>query len=143
MNYINENILLKHISRDELIKLTDDNNTGNTNTEIVNEAISIASNEFDNYLRDVYDLALIPSPLPDSLKQLIIELTIYHLYKRRFRADMPESITEIYKMAIDKLSKISKGEINLSIPMKANQGFIKTNKKNSDRIFGKEALDKI
>lgn len=143
MAYLNEDILGKYISNDELIKLTDDENFGSINPERLNEAINAASNEFENYLRDVYDIAQFPTSLPEMLIQLLADLTIYNLYKRRYRLDMPESITEIYKMAIDKLLKISRGEMQLTLPKLANQGFIKINKTEVDRIFNQDELDKL
>lgn len=143
MAYLNEGILGKYISNDELIKLTDDENSGGINTERLNEAINAASNEFDNYLRDIYDIALFPSPLPEMLTQIIADIAIYNLYKRRFRLDMPESISKIYEIAVDKLTKIARGEIQLMLPKKSTAGFIKINKTDNDRIFSKEELDKL
>ena len=143
MAYIDQTILVKYISKDELIKLTDDENLGLVNVERLNEAINSASNEFDNYMRDIYDPSLFPNPLPEMLIQIICDLTIYNLYKRRYRLNMPESITEIYKMATDKLLKIARGEMQLTLPKLANQGFIKINKTEGDRIFNQDELDKL
>ncbi|BDQ03497.1 DUF1320 domain-containing protein [Ignavibacterium sp.] len=143
MAYINQEILERYISREELTRLTDDSNNGSVNPTVLDEAINVASNEFDNYLRDIYDTLQFPFPLPDMLTQIIVDITIYNLYKRRYRLDMPESITKIYETAIDKLSKISRGEIQLTLPKKSTAGFIKINKTDSDRLFSREELDKL
>lgn len=140
MAYIDQEILERYISQDELIKLTDDDNSGNVNTQNLNEAINSASNEFENFLSGIYQ---IPSELPPLLVNILCDITIYNLYKRRYRLDMPESITEIYKSAIDKLEKIAKGIIELDLPKIPASGFIKINKSDSDRIFNQDLLDKI
>ncbi|MEP0860572.1 MAG: DUF1320 domain-containing protein [Ignavibacterium sp.] len=143
MAYIDEAILERYISRDELIRLTDDENSGSVNSERLNEAINIASNEFENYVRDLYDISLFSSPLPDQLTQIICDITIYNLYKRRYRLEMPESIINIYNLAISQLSKIAKGELQINLPKKTTAGFIKINKTEDDRIFNKDTLDSL
>jgi phage gp36-like protein len=143
MAYINTEILSKYITLEELTRLTDDDNYGVINESRVEEAINSASQDFENYLRDIYDISQFPSSLPEMLVQIICDITIYNLYKRRYRLEMPESITEIYKMAIDKLNKIARGEIQINLPRKTSAGFIKINKTESDRIFNKNTLDSL
>lgn len=143
MAYLNQEILENYISRNELIKLTDDENTGNLDTIKLELAMNIAIDEVFGYLRDKYDLAQIPDPLPAELEKIAAEIAIYHLYKRRFRLEMPESITEIYKINIGKLEKISEGLLNIGIPLKTTTGFIRINKSDTDRIFNNDLLDKL
>ncbi|MEJ5352755.1 MAG: phage protein Gp36 family protein, partial [Melioribacteraceae bacterium] len=69
MAYINEAILERYISRNELIRLTDDENLGNIQGERLQEAINAATDEFNNYVRDIYDISLFPAPLPEQLTQ--------------------------------------------------------------------------
>lgn len=143
MAYVDQEILEKYISREELIRLTDDENAGGVNSERMFEAINIASNEFQNYVRDVYDISLFPAPLPEQLTQIICDIAIYNLYKRRYRLEMPESIVNIYNNAIAQLSKIAKGELQVNLPKKTTAGFIKISKTEDDRIFNKDILDKL
>lgn len=143
MAYIDQTILEKYLSRDELIRLTDDENVGDVSAERLQEAINAASNEFDNYVREIYDIGSFPSPLPNQLTQIICDITIYNLYKRRYRLDMPESIVNIYNLAISQLSKIAKGELQVDLPKKTTAGFIKINKTEVDRIFNKSTLDSL
>lgn len=143
MAYINQEILERYVSREELTRLTDDENTGNVNNQRLDEAINIASNEFENYVRDIYDIALFPTPLPDQLTQIICDIAIYNLYKRRYRLEMPESIVQIYNLAISQLNKIAKGELQVNLPKKTTAGFIKINKTEDDRIFNKDILDSL
>jgi len=143
MAYIDQTTIEKYIAIDELIRLTDDENLGTVNSDRLNEVINIASNEFDNYLRDQYDISSFPNPLPEQMIQLIVDLTIYHLYKRRFRLDMPESITQIYNNTLSTLSKIARGELQINLTKKTSAGFIKINKTDVDRIFNKDVLDSL
>lgn len=142
MNYINVSVLLNYISEDELIRLTDDLNNGTIITSKVEEAIKSAESEFESYLKGIYSEPL-SNPLPKILVQIIVDITIYNLYKRRMRLDMPESITQIYKTAVDKLEKIRRGVITIAIDKKDSKGFIKVSKSEDDRIFGKTILDKL
>lgn len=143
MAYIDEAILERYISRNELIRLTDDENLGNIQGERLQEAINAATDEFNNYVRDIYDISLFPAPLPEQLTQIICDIAIYNLYKRRYRLEMPESIVNIYNNAIAQLSKIAKGELQVNLPKKTTAGFIKISKTEDDRIFNKDILDKL
>lgn len=143
MAYIDQEILERYIPKQELVRLTDDTNGGDINIINLNEAIVIACNVFDNYVRDIYNIEAFPTRLPDQLTQIICDLTIYNLYKRRYRLEMPDSIVTIYNNAISQLSKIARGEIQLSLPKKSNAGFIKINKTDQNRIFNNDELDKL
>lgn len=143
MAYINQDILERYITREELIRLTDDENSGGVNAQRLDEAINAASNEFENYMRDLYEIGSFPSPLPDQLNQIICDIIIYNLYKRRYRLEMPESIINIYETAISQLNKIAKGELQCNLPKKPNAGFIKINKMEDDRIFNEDTLDSL
>lgn len=143
MAYVDRAILERYISRNELIRLTDDENLGNIQEERLQEAINAATDEFENYVRDAYDIGSFPNPLPDQLNQIICDITIYNLYKRRYRLDMPESVIEIYKRAILTIEKIAKGELQINLPKKTTAGFIKINKTEDDRVFNKDTLDSL
>lgn len=142
--YIDKNTLLKYIDEQELIRLTDDENLFSVNDERIDEAIKNACDEFNNYIGQVYDITALPVPLPAMLTQLIVDLTIYNLYKRRYRLEIPESLTAQHEATIDILRRIARGELTIiDIPRKNYAGFIKINKTDNDRIFGKETLDQL
>lgn len=131
--------LTKYIDSQELINLTDDENEGEVNLDRLNQAIASATSEVVSYTQGKY---LIPSPPSDFIQQILADITIYLLYKRRMRLDMPESIKQIYENAVNKLKSIQRGEvIPVGLTAFDNAGFIKTNKTDKDKIFGKEALD--
>lgn len=141
--YIDKDTLVKYIDEQELIRLTDDENLGSINDGRVNEAIANACNEFDNYVGQIYDLTALPTPLPAMLVQLIVDLAIYNLYKRRYRLEIPESLKELHNENIKTLERISRGEITIGLTRKTEAGFVKINKTESGRIFGKDTLDQL
>jgi len=142
MAYIDLQILQKYIDTEELIRLTDDNNNGIIDESKIDIAIKNASNELESYLRDVF-IEPLPEPLPGELENILADITIYNLYKRRMQLNMPESIINIYKDAIDKLKKIREGIITISLNKKDLSGFIKINKTEDDRLFGKDILESL
>lgn len=139
MAYLDEERLYKYIAREEVIELTDDDNQGSVNTQVLDAVISKSTDEFENYLRDKF-LSL-PNPLPGMLESILADIVIYNLYKRRFQTQMPESITQIYNMAINKLEKIRDNVIDINLPKPSEAGFIKINKTEDNRLFGKDKLD--
>lgn len=141
MAYIDYNKLTQYIDEKELINLTDDENIGMVEQSKIDEAINSATNEINSYLQDKYTIPL--SPPPKLIIDICADITIYNLYKRRMRLNMPESIINIYNDAIDKLEKIRKGMIVLNISQTESSGFIKINKTENDRIFNKDLLDSL
>lgn len=139
MAYIDITKLSEYIDTKELLRLTDDGNTGTIDQNKINLAIENAGSEMDSYLRDIYRVPL-ESPLPGELEGIVADITIYNLYKRRMQLDMPESITDIYKNAIARLEKIRKGIITINLIKSDTEGFIKINKTDNDRLFPKDGL---
>ena len=90
-----------------LIQLSSDNGQEEVNRVVVEEAIIYSSTLIDGYLRGRYTLPLnIHFPL---LRILAIDLSIYRLYSRRMRNEMPEVIQTNYDNAISTLRDIQKG----------------------------------
>ncbi len=131
----------KFVDNSTLIHLTDDNQTGEIDTTVIEEAIIYSETLTDAYLRGRYSL-----PLPQAIKIItfiVLDLSIYRLYSRRLGTDMPESINEKYKNAIKTLEKIQKGIVSLGIEIPGTApelGEYRTNKSFQDREFSKGRL---
>ena len=151
MAYCTVDDIRDNLDEATLIELTDDENRGDA-VELddpedvcisrIQQQIDKGAAEIDGYLRALYNLPL--ETVPDRLKDINIDLAIYNLYKRRMRSDMPDSITNDYKMRVKELENIQKGRIGLGISQKATStggGEISTNKTASDRVFNKNVLD--
>ncbi|KAF0145108.1 MAG: mu-like prophage Flumu protein gp36 [Nitrospirae bacterium] len=134
--------IIDQVPEQKVIELTDDENTGQVNTSRVDKAIATAGSIIDGYLRGRYTLPL--STVPELIKTISIDISVFKLYERRREMDMPESLTNRYKNAVKLLEQIQKGLISLGIEAEASAagsaGSYKTNKTADDREFTKEKL---
>ena len=134
----------KHTSSPTLIQLSSDDGQEAVNRVVVEEAILYASTLIDGYLRGRYSLPL-DTHFP-LLRIIAIDLSVYRLYSRRMRNEMPEVIETAYKSAIATLSDIQKGVISLqsendTLETSAfSPDEYRTNKTILDRLFGKQRL---
>ena len=135
----------KHTSSPTLIQLSSDDGQEAVNRVVVEEAILYASTLIDGYLRGRYSLPLNTHfPL---LRIIAIDLSVYRLYSRRLRNEMPEVIETAYKSAISTLRDIQKGVISLqsendTLETSAfSPDEYRTNKTILDRLFGKNRLN--
>ena len=128
-----------------LIQLSSDNGQEEVNRVVVEEAIIYSSTLIDGYLRGRYSLPL-DAHFP-LLRILAIDLSIYRLYSRRMRNEMPEVIQKNYDNAISTLRDIQKGVITLQAKndllesSNFNAEEYKTNKNILDKLFGKRKLN--
>lgn len=127
-----------------LIQLTSDDGQEAVNRVVALEAVLYSSTLIDGYLRGRYSLPLNTHfPL---LRILAIDLSIYRLYARRMRNEMPEVIETAYKNAISTLRDIQKGVISLQAEndlfetSSFNAQEYKTNKSILDKLFCKERM---
>lgn len=127
-----------------LIQLTSDDGQEEVDRVVAQEAILYSSTLIDGYLRGRYTLPL-DTHFP-LLRILAIDLSIYRLYTRRMRNEMPEVIENNYKNAIATLRDIQKGVITLQSENNSletasfNAEEYKTNKDIIDRLFSKERM---
>lgn len=144
MDYCTIEDIETQTSTPTLIQLTSDDGQEEINRVVALEAILYSSTLIDGYLRGRYTLPLNTHfPL---LRILAIDLSIYRLYSRRMRNEMPEVIETAYKNAISTLRDIQKGVITLQSGNDTleSSGFnaeeYKTNKNILDKLFGKQKL---
>jgi phage gp36-like protein len=127
------------ISDDVLTQLTDDDNAGSADAEVVAQAIATADAEIDGYCAAKYAVPF--ATVPAIVKALSIEISVYYLYKRR---SVPEKIEKAYEKAIARLKDISRGLLTLGVdpPPAASTSAdsAECNKTASDRIF---TMDKM
>lgn len=132
--------IIDQVPEQKILELTDDENLGEVNAARVDKAISTAGSIIDGYLRGRYTLPL--STVPDLVKTISVDISVFKLYERRREMDMPESLSSRYKNAVKLLEQIQKGLISLGIEAAASVsgGSYKTNKTAEDREFSKEKL---
>ena len=145
MPYCTIDDIEKQTSTSTLIQLSSDDSQEEVNRVVVEEAIIFSSTLIDGYLRGRYNLPLNTHfPL---LRILAIDISIYRLYARRMRNEMPEVIETAYKNAISTLRDIQKGVISLQAEndlletSSFNAQEYKTNKSILDKLFGKQKMN--
>ena len=145
MDYCTIEDIETQTSTPTLIQLTSDDGQEEINRVVALEAILYSSTLIDGYLRGRYSLPL-DTHFP-LLRILSIDLSIYRLYSRRMRNEMPEVIETAYKNAISTLRDIQKGVITLQSENDTlersgiNAEEYKTNKNILDKLFGKQKLN--
>jgi phage gp36-like protein len=79
-----------------------------------------AQEEIESYLRSRYDVAAVFSAANDDRSNLIItymvDLTLYHLWSRHGRVQMPEKRVMRYEQAIDWLKACRAGKVTANLP---------------------------
>lgn len=144
MDYCTIEDIETHTSTPTLIQLTSDDGQEEVDRVVAQEAILYSSTLIDGYLRGRYTLPL-DTHFP-LLRILAIDLSIYRLYTRRMRNEMPEVIENNYKNAIATLRDIQKGVITLQSENDSletasfNAEEYKNNKDIIDRLFSKERM---
>lgn len=125
-----------------LVQLTDDDaSTGEIDHTKVAEAIAYADQLIDGYLRGRYTLPL--NPVPGVIKNISVDLAIFHLYARRPELEMTEAQMFKYKNSVKLLEQIQKGLITFGIESADSgpgAGEYRTNKTADDRVFSKTNL---
>lgn len=97
------------LEEQQLVQLTDDENTGEVNDARVDKAIADACGEIDGYLGSRYPLPL--ATVPAIVRKCAVDIAIYNLFSRILGA--PEERRNRYKDAVAFLAKVGSGAISL------------------------------
>ncbi|MCC5911326.1 MAG: DUF1320 domain-containing protein [Clostridiaceae bacterium] len=130
--------LLKQVSRDMLIMLTDDEGDGEIQEGNAQKAIADASNEINAYCQTRYTTPF--NPVPGILNKVAVDIALYNLFSRRgFDEDSADvSIVHRYKNAVKILEGISKGTVTLGQPTPTPEREIKV--KSNRKIFSRDKM---
>jgi phage gp36-like protein len=143
MAYTNLANLIKAVSEDRLIELTDDNDTGVVDTDVIDDVLDQVEELISSKISGRYTTPL-ADPVPKLIVSVANDLAIYELHKRRLNLDMPESLEQQRKNAMKILDDIRKKALHLS----ANELAVTTDTSGhaglraSDRVFDDETLSK-
>ncbi len=105
--YCNKQNMIDRYGEEELLQLTDRDNLGAIDDNVLSQAIADAAAEIDGYLARRYTL-----PLPDvpaSLIRIACELSRYQLYDDA----APIGVKDRYDNSVRFLRLVSRGEISL------------------------------
>jgi len=133
----------KAIPESDIVQLTDDETGSLIDNEKVEEAIAYAEDIINGYLRGRYPVPI--DPVPGLIRRLAVDLAIYQLYSRRLGLEMPQSIIDRRKEVIRLLENIQAGKLTLGIETRDSpgQGYYKGSKKEEDKIFNKDLLNRF
>lgn len=142
MPYCTLNDIRAQLPESNIVQLTDDEGFGVIDQLRVGMAISVADSIINGYLGGRYTLPL--ETVPDLIKTIAIDITIYKLYERRLELEMPESMLNRYKNAVRLLEYIQKGTVSIDVQEEGEEaGYYKTNKTLDDRMFDKAKLSQL
>jgi len=127
--------LKKNLPEEALIQLTDDEGVGTANQGRISEAIAQADAEINSYLGTRYTVPF-TVPIPDIVKQLSVNMSIYHLYSRRME-EIPKTRVDRYNNSLRILEKIAAGSISIgeSTEPDGESDQVKVNTSEEDRLF--------
>ena len=111
MPYATQADLLNKVSADVLEQLTDLEEAGSIDTDVLAESIARADAEIDTYLR-VRGETVPLTDVPNIVTQLSVALTLADLYENR--EAMPDTIKDRREWARDWLRRFAKGEVSLA-----------------------------
>ena len=127
--------LRKYMEPEIIRQLTDDNNTGEIDTLIVDDVILQADNMIDGFLRGRYPVEItVTGDIPAMICDLSTKLAAYNLYRRKLQLTLPESIKYDYKYCVEVLRDIQAGRIS-PFPEISEPSIILTNKTAEDKQY--------
>lgn len=139
MAYCTQNDILDQMDEDVLIQLTDDDDAGVVDADVVTQKIADADALIDGYCGTKYKDSVPFDPVPALVLKFSVDIAIYNLYGRRKGA--PEDRRTRYKDAVEFLKGVAKGENSLgeNDPAAGETSFeLSTN--NPDRIFTRSKM---
>ena len=129
-----------NISEREMIQLTDDEGIGEINSGRIDRAIKTADDKIESFLRGRYTLPL--NPVPGEINAAAVALTIYYLFLRSRKREIPDIIQARFDEAKETLKNLQSGKQRLGVETPAPEKRVyKTNKTSEDRVFSKDVLD--
>jgi phage gp36-like protein len=132
MTYCLASDLVQSFDDDVLIQLTDDADSGQIITEVLDKVCVAVSGEIDGYLSKRYTL-----PLSDQhlvLKSYAVNMCLYRLYCRK--QGPPEWVVKMYDDAIGFLKMVATGQADI-LPSSVSAS---VSVDSSERIFTREKM---
>ncbi|MDR3561901.1 MAG: DUF1320 domain-containing protein [Negativicutes bacterium] len=133
--------LINQSSEAVLIKMTDDDDTGEINQTIVDRAIDDAQGEIESYCESRYALPF--SPVPGIIRKVAVDIAIYNLLSRRGydKDSEDQGIVQRYKDSIKFLQNLANGVVTVG-PRVPSPNQPQTNTiKSSQRIFSRSRME--
>lgn len=137
MAYSTQSEILDQMDKDVLIQLTDDDDAGVVDTDVVTQKIADADALIDGYCGARYAVPF--TTVPALVLKFSVDIAIYNLYGRRKGA--PEDRRNRFKEAVDFLKGVAAGNNSLgeNDPAAGETSF-ELSSNNPDRIFTRDKM---
>lgn len=109
MPYATLQDLVDRFADDELIRISDRDDTGAINADVVAVKLADADAEIDGYLAGRYTLPL--TTVPETLRRIACDVARYHLYDNR----VTDTVQKRYDAAIKFLEMVARGQVQLGV----------------------------
>jgi phage gp36-like protein len=115
ISYLVRADLAQFIDESQVLRLTDDNNLGQINEQVVSEIIASASATIDGYLAKRYKLPLLQSC--SQLKEWAGAIVRHELHMRRPDGsdDLPKAVVRSYDNAMKSLREVRDCKLDLTV----------------------------
>jgi len=137
MAYSTQSDILDQMDEDVLIQLTDDDDAGVVDADVVTQKIADADALIDGYCGARYSVPF--TTVPALVLKFSVDIAIYNLYGRRKGA--PEDRRNRFKEAVDFLKGVAAGNNSLgeNDPAAGETSF-ELSPNNPDRIFTRDKM---
>jgi phage gp36-like protein len=110
--YTTQAAILSQIQYSDLIRLTDDNGTGDVDSTVLNSIIEAASGYIDRKVGNIYQTPLAITPAVASFG---LTIACYMLLRRRLIPDEKNNFTEDYNDVNTFLNDVNEGKMRLDL----------------------------
>lgn len=142
MSYCAKEDLLKLVSADELAQLSDLENSGAVDEDVVDASIETADALIDSYIAG--RVRRVPlETVPVIIRKISAKLALCELYSNRLNRVLPEGLGEIRKNALEILENLKNGRIKIIADDGGLSGNVYwTDKTSESRMFTEKELRK-
>jgi len=116
MAYCTQQNMIDRFSEQDLIQLTDRDQTGSIDATVLSAAIDDATGTIDAYLGTRYTLPL--ASVPVVLTRICCDIANYLLYGN----EAPEGVADRHSAAIEFLQAVAKGDLDLAVGETSGDG---------------------
>lgn len=135
MAYCTSGDITKRLPETIIIELTDDENAGVVDSDVVDAAIADADEEIDAFLSLHYTLPF--DATPAIVLRMSADLAVCNLYARRDHVELPKQWADRCQATRRMLEKMAEGKLRLDVPDPASSSDdgVEATSSKSDRIF--------
>jgi len=135
--------LITRMPMRDIVELTDDDEKGDVDAVVLDQAIADVGAEIDSKLRGRYPLPLVGT-VPDIIEHIAAILVIHNLYSRKHQLTLSDGLARQYKKALADLNELQTGLQVLPgyESSDSHPAFIASNKTAKDRAFSQSLLSR-